>query len=107
MVKRIAQTTRRTFWTAAAFYALIAFEFFYMASPFAAYFYSVYRPSLNLLGDVPLLSGLTGFFLPHIVSGLSLFPSQDSPNSSATQPSASSPSLARVGLPSASHPAIW
>jgi len=27
-----------------AFYLLVAFEFFYMASPFAAYLYGVYRP---------------------------------------------------------------
>jgi len=30
-----------------AFYLLIAFEFFYMASPFAAYFYAVYGPGLD------------------------------------------------------------
>lgn len=58
---------KRTYWTVIAFYALIAFEFFYMASPFAVYFYSVYRPGLNLLASVPGIAWLSSFFLPHIV----------------------------------------
>ena len=56
-----------TFWGAAIFYFLIAFEFFYMAGPFAAYFYSVYAPALNFFNNIPLLSWLNGFFLPHAV----------------------------------------
>ena len=39
---------RKSFWIAFAFYFLIGFEIFYMVSPFAAYFYSVYGPGLNL-----------------------------------------------------------
>lgn len=58
--------TKRTFWAVAAFYFLIAFEFFYMASPFAVYFYSVYRPSLNVINSNPLLAWLSTIFLPHI-----------------------------------------
>jgi protein-S-isoprenylcysteine O-methyltransferase Ste14 len=46
---------------------LIAFEFFYMASPFAVYFYSVYRPSLDFLNQIPGAAWLVSFFLPHIV----------------------------------------
>lgn len=61
------KTTKRTFWAVAAFYFLIAFEFFYMASPFAAYFYSVYRPALDFLDNYPAISWITGFFLPHLV----------------------------------------
>jgi protein-S-isoprenylcysteine O-methyltransferase Ste14 len=61
------KNTRRTFWAVAVFYFLIAFEFFYMASPFAAYFYSVYRPALEFLDNYPALSWTTGFFLPHLV----------------------------------------
>ena len=38
---------RRALWASFAFYVLIAFEFFYMASPFAAYFYAVYGPGLD------------------------------------------------------------
>ena len=58
---------KRSFWGALAFYLLIAFEFFYMAGPFAAYFYSVYAPVLNFLNQSPALSWLSSFFLPHVV----------------------------------------
>jgi protein-S-isoprenylcysteine O-methyltransferase Ste14 len=61
------RSSKRTFWTVALFYGIIAFEFFYMASPFALYFYSAYRPGLNILLDVPGMAWLTSFFLPHIV----------------------------------------
>lgn len=61
------KSTKRTFWMIALFYGLIAFEFFYMASPFALYFYSAYRPGLNFLLEIPGMAWLTGFFLPHIV----------------------------------------
>ncbi len=59
--------TKRTFWAALAFYVLIAFEFFYMASPFAVYFYAVYRPGLEFLNSTPALAWLSQIFLPHIV----------------------------------------
>jgi hypothetical protein len=39
--------TRSAFWASAAFYGLIAFEFFYMFSPFAVYLYGVYGPGLK------------------------------------------------------------
>ena len=58
---------RGTFWGAALFYFFIAFEFFYMAGPFAAYFYSAYAPALNFFNDIPILSWLNRFFLPHAV----------------------------------------
>lgn len=63
---KLGKTAKRTFWGAAAFYFLIAFEFFYMASPFAVYFYSVYRPVLDFLNQSPQLSWLAGFFMPHV-----------------------------------------
>ncbi len=56
-----------TFWGALLFYFLISFEFFYMAGPFAAYFYSAYAPTLNFFNDIPILSWLGSFFLPHAV----------------------------------------
>ena len=59
---------RGTAWTSAAFYLLIAFEFFYMVSPFAAYLYAAYGPGLGWLADSPLTSWLVSFFLPHIVA---------------------------------------
>ncbi len=57
----------KAFWAAAAFYLIIGFEFLYMASPFAVYFYSVYGPGLRFFNDRPTLSWLSGLFLPHIV----------------------------------------
>jgi len=62
------KTGRAAAWASFAFYALIAFEFFYMASPFAAYFYGVYGPGLNMLSDNRLTSGLMSFFMPHIAA---------------------------------------
>ncbi len=58
---------KKTYWPVLGIYLLIAFEFFYMASPFAIYFYSVYKPALGLLDKIPVLANLTGFFLPHLV----------------------------------------
>ncbi len=60
-------TARRTFWVAAVFYVLVAFEFFYMASPFAAYFYAAYGPGLRFLIDSPRTAWLSATFLPHVV----------------------------------------
>ncbi len=59
---------RKSLWAAVAFYVVIGFEFLYMASPFAAFFYSVYRPGLNFFNEVPLFSWLTRFFMPHIAA---------------------------------------
>jgi protein-S-isoprenylcysteine O-methyltransferase Ste14 len=61
------KTVKTTTWAVTIFYLLIAFEFFYMASPFAIYFYSVYRPGLETLDKFPIISWMTRFFLPHIV----------------------------------------
>ncbi|MEW6363241.1 MAG: isoprenylcysteine carboxylmethyltransferase family protein [Acidobacteriota bacterium] len=67
------RTAKRTSLTVAAFYALIAFEFFYMASPFAAYFYAGYLPGLKILQLSSVTARLTGFFLPHLVTDTSSF----------------------------------
>ncbi len=56
---------RGTAWTVAIFYLLVVCEFFYMASPFAMYFYSVYSPGLDSLHRVSWSSWLPSFFLPH------------------------------------------
>ena len=58
---------RSLFWATAAFYVLIAFEFFYMASPFAAYFYAVYGPGMDGLQSLGFADWTLWFFLPHIV----------------------------------------
>ena len=49
------------------FYVLVAFEFLYMASPFAAYFYGIYGPGLDWLQGSEATSWLIQFFLPHVV----------------------------------------
>jgi protein-S-isoprenylcysteine O-methyltransferase Ste14 len=56
---------RGTAWTVGLFYALIAFEFFYMATPFAVYFYGAYLPGLESLSKIRGIRWLTHFFLPH------------------------------------------
>ncbi|MCX6152275.1 MAG: isoprenylcysteine carboxylmethyltransferase family protein [Ignavibacteriales bacterium] len=58
---------KKTFWIASLFYILIAFEFMFMASPFAIYFYAVYGKGLGFLNDSPILAWLCRAFLPHIV----------------------------------------
>lgn len=60
-------TARKLFWASIAFYGLIAFEFFYMASPFAAHFYSVYGPGLDWLQQFGFSGWTIWFFLPHLV----------------------------------------
>jgi len=59
---------KKAFWVVGAFYLIIGFEFFYMASPFAAYFYSVYGPGLRYFSENPVLAWLSRLFLPHIVA---------------------------------------
>ncbi len=65
--KQTSKAIKGSFWGAFAFYFLIAFEFFYMAGPFAMYFYSVYAPILNFFNRSPVLAWLSRFFLPHAV----------------------------------------
>ena len=60
-------SARRALWASSVFYVLIAFEFFYMASPFAAYLYSVYGPGLDWLQASGTTSWTIQFFMPHFV----------------------------------------
>ena len=60
-------TARKLFWASAGFYGLIAFEFFYMASPFGVHFYSVYGPGLDWLQQSGFSGWTIRFFLPHLV----------------------------------------
>lgn len=60
------KSAKRGFGAAFLFYFLIAFEFAYMAGPFATFFYSAYSPALNFFNKIPVLSRLTQFFLPHV-----------------------------------------
>lgn len=61
------KVTKSAIWASSLFYGLIAFEFFYMFSPFAAYLYSVYGPGLHFLNLSESTSWLIGFFMPHVV----------------------------------------
>jgi len=65
-IEKQAGATKKTIWGVVLFYLLIAFEIFYMAGPFAAYFYGVYNPVLNFFNQSPILSVLNSFFLPHV-----------------------------------------
>ena len=62
-----AVNARRALAVTGVFYILIAFEFLYMASPFAAYFYGVYGPGLDWLQGSRTTSWLIQFFMPHVV----------------------------------------
>lgn len=59
------KTAGRTILAAGAFYLIIVLEFFYMATPFAIYFYSAYLPGLDLLNRSSWTAWMTTFFLPH------------------------------------------
>jgi protein-S-isoprenylcysteine O-methyltransferase Ste14 len=59
-------TEKGAFVAALVFYCLVAFEFFYMATPFAVYFYSVYGPGLDLIENFGASTWLLRFFMPHI-----------------------------------------
>ncbi len=61
------KSVKRSFFGVAAFYVLIAFEFFYMASPFAIYFYSAYSPVLDFFNQNSKLGWLISYFMPHII----------------------------------------
>lgn len=63
--KNEVRAVKGSFIGAAAFYVLIAFEFLYMASPFAIYFYSVYEPALDFFNQSKQLAWLIRFFMPH------------------------------------------
>ena len=47
---------KKTSGAAILFYLLIGFEFLYMASPFAAFFYSVYRPGIEFIDKYPSIA---------------------------------------------------
>lgn len=64
---------RRALAVTGGFYILIAFEFLYMASPFAAYFYGVYGLGLDWLQDSRTTSWLIQFFMPHLVEETTSF----------------------------------
>ncbi len=68
-----AVNARRALAVTGAFYILIAFEFLYMASPFAAYFYGVYGLGLDWLQGSRTTGWLIQFFMPHLVEETTSF----------------------------------
>ncbi len=52
---------------------IMAFEIMIMISPFAFFFYSVFNPVFNWLGQFPATRWLTSFFLPHMILPPTLF----------------------------------
>ena len=75
---------RGALWASISFYVLIAFEFFYMASPFAAYLYAVYGPGLDWLQA----SSATSWAPPSIKrSARSDLPAPGAPRSGTPLPS--------------------
>ena len=54
-------------------FIVVAFEIMIMISPFAFFFYSVFNPVFNWLGQSPATRWLTSFFLPHMILPPTLF----------------------------------
>ncbi len=67
------QRIKKSLWAVGGVYALITLEFIYMATPFAAFFYSVYSPILNFTNRYQSLAWLNNTFLPHIVRDTSSY----------------------------------
>ena len=54
-------------------FVIVAFEIMIMISPFAFFFYSVFNPIFDWLGQFPTTRWLTSFFLPHMILPPTLF----------------------------------
>jgi protein-S-isoprenylcysteine O-methyltransferase Ste14 len=54
-------------------FVIVAFEIMIMISPFAFFFYSVFNPIFNWLGQFTATRWLTSFFLPHMILPPTLF----------------------------------
>jgi protein-S-isoprenylcysteine O-methyltransferase Ste14 len=54
-------------------FIVVALEIMIMISPFAFFFYSVFNPIFNFLGQYPATRWLTSFFLPHMILPPTLF----------------------------------
>jgi len=54
-------------------FVIVAFEIMIMISPFAFFFYSVFNPVFDWLGQSPATRWLTAFFLPHMALPPTLF----------------------------------
>jgi protein-S-isoprenylcysteine O-methyltransferase Ste14 len=67
------KVTKLTAFASIILFFVVAFEIVIMISPFAFFFYSVFNPVFNWLGQFSATRWLTAFFLPHMVLPPTLF----------------------------------
>jgi protein-S-isoprenylcysteine O-methyltransferase Ste14 len=67
------KATKLTAFAGILLFFIVAFEIMIMISPFAFFFYSVFNPVFNWLGQFPATIWLTAFFLPHMTLPPTLF----------------------------------
>jgi len=65
--------TKVTAFASIVLFFIVAFEIMIMISPFAFFFYSVFNPIFDWLGQFPATRWLTAFFLPHMILPPTLF----------------------------------
>jgi protein-S-isoprenylcysteine O-methyltransferase Ste14 len=65
--------TKLTAFASIILFVIVAFEIMIMISPFAFFFYSVFNPIFDWLGQFPATRWLTSFFLPHMILPPTLF----------------------------------
>ena len=65
--------TKLTAFASIIVFVIVAFEIMIMISPFAFFFYSVFNPIFDWLGQFPATRWLTAFFLPHMILPPTLF----------------------------------
>ena len=59
--------TKVTAFAGIVLFFIVAFEIMIMISPFAFFFYSVFNPIFDWIGQFPATRWLTSFFLPHMI----------------------------------------
>lgn len=67
------KATRVSAFAGIAVFFIVAFEIMIMISPFAFFFYSVFNPIFNWLGQFSSTRWLTSFFLPHMILPPTIF----------------------------------
>jgi len=65
--------TKVTAFASIVLFVIVAFEIMIMISPFAFFFYSVFNPIFDWLGQFPATRWLTSFFFPHMILPPTLF----------------------------------
>ena len=65
--------TKLTAFAGVVVFVVVALEIMIMISPFAFFFYSVFNPIFDWLGQFAATRWLTSFFLPHMILPPTLF----------------------------------